>query len=105
MIVRKWDEAVRAADEPTFGSYLGAHIAELNYTTNGVATREQALTNAQMLASAPELFAALEALLQQAEAWQVDWEEAANDPSYKPSFTAETVAARAALNAARGDQP
>ncbi len=36
---------------------------------------------------------------QMVEAWQIDWERTANDPSYKPEFNGETLELRAALAA------
>ena len=65
-IAAPWSRRVRAETSDTFGSYLGAHICELEYTSTGVATREQARANAALIAAAPALLDALRAIVEEA---------------------------------------
>ena len=58
-VCRKWDANVRPGDSATFGSYLGAHIADIQYNS-GVPTKEQAQANARLIVASPLLLAALE---------------------------------------------
>lgn len=60
-IVAPWSETLRAGSSNTFGSYLGAHICEIEYCSseNAVPTRDQAEANARLIAAAPDLLAAL----------------------------------------------
>lgn len=62
-IVRRWDAEVTSGNTAVFGSILGAHIAEIPYTTTGIPTREQALANAALIATAPELLEACKAFV------------------------------------------
>jgi hypothetical protein len=50
-ICRAWDSDVRPVDAATFGSYLGAHIAKLEFNS-GVPTEEQAEANAAFIVTA-----------------------------------------------------
>ena len=62
-VVSPWSDKVKAGNSATFGDYRGAIICEMHYNT-GVPTKEQALLNAKLIASAPELLEALSHLLE-----------------------------------------
>jgi hypothetical protein len=61
VIVRPWGNHVNPGDTRTFGSYLGAHIAQVKYVTGTGATPtvEQAWANADLLAAAPAMLSLL----------------------------------------------
>lgn len=71
-ICRKWDVEVTPESTNTFGSCYGAHIARVKYTDGGVPTREQAEANARLIASAPDLLAALEEIAKGEGAFSLD---------------------------------
>lgn len=64
-IRRRWDAEVRPINTDTFGSGEGALIATVEFVSSlgAVPTRSQAEANARLIATAPEMLAALEALL------------------------------------------
>jgi hypothetical protein len=71
-IVKPWDEKTKVSQEPTFGSGLGAHIADVQFhTREGVATRERAKANAEFLVLAANTFDALAAASEAWEKWLI----------------------------------
>lgn len=58
--------------------------------------------NARLIAAAPELLEACKAAFAKLEAWDIDWDRLHNDSAYKPEFSAETQALRAAIAKAEG---
>lgn len=58
VIFSPWSKEVTPGNTATFGDYRGAHVCSIAYNS-GVPTKEQALANAQLIASAPELLEAL----------------------------------------------
>jgi hypothetical protein len=64
-VCRKWDGNVRPGDTQTYGSCYGAHIADVEHQGDDapVVTRAQAEANARLIAAAPDLLAALLALV------------------------------------------
>jgi len=62
-VVSPWTQVVTPANTMTFGDYRGALICEMHYNS-GVPTKEQALANAKLIASAPDLLEALDHLLE-----------------------------------------
>lgn len=82
-ICRQWDNEVKPEASATYGSYLGAHIAKVEFNT-GVVTRDQANANAHLIAAAPDLLSALQRLdriERGLEAWHEDaraeaWQQA-----------------------------
>ena len=64
LIRRQWDADFTpgSTGSATYGSCLGAHIADIKHQGSDapVVTREQAMANAHLIAAAPELYAELQ---------------------------------------------
>lgn len=75
----------------------GLMVAMLAHSINHEAQRETALANARLIAAAPELLKALQALV---DAYEKDAAEAFHQPWLKPV----AIAARAAIAKATGEQ-